>query len=94
MSARIGTFTTIAAVVSMENQPWPYSVSVVLGASDTVKIEFSTTPQAAENPVAATWFSVASGIVANTNYPSIGKCTALRFTQTGGANVDKYEVVT
>ena len=94
MSIRAGTFTTTAAVLSMENQPWPYSVSVIPGSGDTMKIEFSTTSQAAETPASATWQSVATGVVATTNYPSIAKCTALRFTQTAGANIDKYEIVT
>ena len=94
MSVRNGTFTTTAAVIGMENQPWPYSVSVVLSSGDTVKIEFSTTSQASENPGSANWQSVASGVVATTNYPNIAKCTALRFTQTAGSNTDKYEVVT
>ena len=94
MSVRSGTFTTTATVISLENQPWPYSVTVIPGTSDTVKIEFSTTPQASQVPGSATWQSVASGVTVTTNYPSIAKCTALRFTQTAGANIDKYEVVT
>lgn len=93
MSARNGTFNTTAALVNMENQPWPYSVSVILGSGDTVKIEFSTTSQASANPGTATWQSVATGVTVTTNYPSIAKCTALRFTQTAGASTDKYEVV-
>jgi len=94
MSARFGTFTTTAAVVGMENQPWPYSVSVIPGSGDTVKVEFSTSSQAVANPGSATWQSVASGVTVTTNYPNIAKCTALRFTQTAGANTDKYEIVT
>jgi len=94
MSVRNGTFTTTASVLSMENQPWPYSVSVIPGSGDTIKIEFSTTQQAAENPGSATWQPVASGVTTITNYPSIAKCTALRFTQTAGSNTDKYEIVT
>ena len=78
----------------MENQPWPYSVSVIPGSGDTVKIEFSTTPQAGQTPGSATWQSAASGVAVTTNYPNIAKCTALRFTQTAGANTDKYEIVT
>ena len=93
MLAKTGTITTTGVVFNTENQPWPYSVSVIVGASDTVKIEFSTTPQAAENPVSANWQSVASGVVATTNYPNIAKCTALRFTQTAGSNTDKYEII-
>lgn len=94
MSVKNGTFTTTSAVINMENLPWPYSVSVIPGSGDAMKIDMSNTPQASSSPGSANWVNVATGIVVSANYPSIGKCTALRFTQTSGANTDKYEIVT
>lgn len=93
MSVRASTFNTTPAYVNMENQPWPYSVSVIPGSGDTVSLFFSTTPQAQQVPGSATWQSIASGVTNTTNYPSIPKCTALKFVQTAGTNTDKYEVV-
>jgi hypothetical protein len=74
------------------NFPFPMTVVAKPGASGTLLVEYSCTPNAAGLTTSATWLSWPSGTVSvNTSDSLVSPVTALRFTATTSNGT--YEVV-
>lgn len=75
--------TFAASVEDTQSYPFPMTVTAIPGASGTILVEYSTTPNAAGNAGAANWTAWPSGTVsAKTVDTLIAPVAALRFTAT------------
>ncbi|SMF96044.1 hypothetical protein SAMN02949497_3424 [Methylomagnum ishizawai] len=92
--ATAGTVTSTPAVVDVSGSPGPVTVTVIPGAGNTSKAEYSTTPDAATNPGAANWQAWPPGTIsAIATDVFLGRLAALRFTRVTGSATDTYEVL-
>lgn len=83
----------VGTPVVLDTQSFPFPLTVVAkpGASGTLLVEYSCTPNAAGNAGAATWFSWPAGAAGvNTNDVLISPVAALRFT--AATSNGSYEV--
>ena len=84
-TSRSVTVTVAASPVyiDMRNHAVPATVTAIPGASGTLAIAFTTTPNALANPGSATWVAWTSGTVsATTTNTLISAVVALRATAT------------
>ncbi|SMF93906.1 hypothetical protein SAMN02949497_1202 [Methylomagnum ishizawai] len=89
-----GTSASMPAVVDVSGSPGPVTVTVIPGAGNTSKAEYSTTPGAATHPGAANWQAWPPGtvsVIATDVF--LGRLAALRFTRVTGSATDTYEVL-
>ncbi|BBL73207.1 hypothetical protein [Methylomagnum ishizawai] len=92
--ATAGTVASTPVVVDVSGSPGPVTVTVVPGAGNTSKAEYSTTPDAASAPNTANWQTWPPGTVsAIATDVFLGRLAALRFTRVGGSGTDAYEVL-
>ena len=79
---------TGAVTLDTQSYPYPISVSAIVGSGGTLKVEYSLTPNAAEIPGSANWFTWPGGTVsANTNDYIKSPVAGLRFTADTTAGV-------
>ncbi len=81
------------AIISTFDADFPANLTVIPQSGDTVKVEYSTTAGAAQNPTTANWIVSATlgavTAIARESIPS--PVTAIRLTTTAGSGTDAYE---
>lgn len=82
-----------AQVVDVTRLDPGFRVRVFPTGGDTILVETSTTPNAAEVPGSARWINWTPGAVtAAAQEVFTGKLTAVRVSRTAGANTSYYEI--
>lgn len=73
---------------------FPITVTVSAASGDTAKVEYSTTPGAAQNPGAAIWMPSVnlSSVTATERETLPSPITAIRFTTISGTGTDTAEI--
>ncbi|HWO99178.1 MAG TPA: hypothetical protein VNL74_00920 [Methylococcus sp.] len=81
-------------VINLEAVDPPLTITLIPGAGNTSRCEYSTTPGAAGDPGTAAWIAWPGDVVSTpTTDVVVGPVSALRFTRVSGSSQDSYEVL-
>ena len=93
MNTLTGTFGAADSVVALRGMGVPATITVIPGSGCTVKVQFSTSSEAAVRGGSAVWQDWDSGLVTTqTQVALIAPVTAAKFLRTVGAADCAYEI--